>query len=451
MKNKLIIYELNELPKKLINYYINLKPSSNLAYIFKKGIYLDTFTTDKGELHPWSTWPTFYRGVDNSFHQLKFINQEKEIANNYPPVWEILKKNNISIGIFGTLQSYPPLKGENIKFYLPDTFAPSSEAYPNSLQRFQKFNLRVCANNSAVSKSIGFKEILNFINCLINNDLGLINTFKIIWQVIKEFKNNLHKKRRSLLQPMLSFYIFNKLLNKTKPDFCTFFTNHLAGMMHRYWLDVFPKDFKNPYRESNQYNKNSVILALDIADKQIGKLIKFAESNSYELWIASSMGQEAIEREKKEKLFINDHQLFIKKIGLDPKKYLKLPSMYPDLNIKCNSLNDVNILTKKLKKIKTLDGKEVLSVRYSPNKETINLLINAHKAKVNLIKIDNKEFKINEVGLSILPEMVGTGYHIPNGILMAYGGNSKETFKDFDSLITSNMMEIILKKFKAEK
>ena len=35
MKDKLIIYELNELPRKLLEYYINLKPNSNLSKLKK--------------------------------------------------------------------------------------------------------------------------------------------------------------------------------------------------------------------------------------------------------------------------------------------------------------------------------------------------------------------------------------------------------------------------------
>ena len=84
MKNKLIIYELNELPRKLLNYYIKIKPFSNLAYLHKNGHDLNTTTTDKGELHPWSTWATFYRGVDNSKHKIYSLKQDREYDQKYP-------------------------------------------------------------------------------------------------------------------------------------------------------------------------------------------------------------------------------------------------------------------------------------------------------------------------------------------------------------------------------
>ena len=116
MVTKLIIYELNELPRRLLEYYVNINPNSNFKKLKIIGKDLNTFTTDKGELHPWTTWPTFYRGVDNSQHKITSLNQDINCEEKYPPVWKILLQRDISIGIFGSLQSYPPLKADKVKF-----------------------------------------------------------------------------------------------------------------------------------------------------------------------------------------------------------------------------------------------------------------------------------------------------------------------------------------------
>ena len=75
-KMKLIIYELNEIPRKLFDFYINKFPNSSFAEIANKGIILNTITKDIGELHPWSTWPTVHRGVYNDVHKIYSINQD---------------------------------------------------------------------------------------------------------------------------------------------------------------------------------------------------------------------------------------------------------------------------------------------------------------------------------------------------------------------------------------
>ena len=109
-KKGIILYELNEVPRALIEKYIQLRPKSTISEILNNSNLFDTFTHDKGELHPWTTWPTIHRGVNNDLHNIQFINQELKINNRYPPIWDILQKNEISVGVYGSLQSYPPLK-----------------------------------------------------------------------------------------------------------------------------------------------------------------------------------------------------------------------------------------------------------------------------------------------------------------------------------------------------
>ena len=91
-RKNLIIYELNEVPKKIIDYYIKIKPNSNLNKLINKGTFIETTTDDIGELHPWSSWPTVHRGVDNSMHKIKFINQNLEIAKKLSTNMGIINK-----------------------------------------------------------------------------------------------------------------------------------------------------------------------------------------------------------------------------------------------------------------------------------------------------------------------------------------------------------------------
>ena len=84
-KKGIILYELNEVPRALIEKYIQLRPKSTIAEILNHSNLFDTFTHDVGELHPWTTWPTIHRGVNNNLHNIQFINQELKINNKYPP------------------------------------------------------------------------------------------------------------------------------------------------------------------------------------------------------------------------------------------------------------------------------------------------------------------------------------------------------------------------------
>ena len=90
--------------------------------------------------------------VNNKVHKIRFLNQDLSYASKWPPIWETLAKSEINIGIFGSLQSYPPMVNKNVSFYLPDTFSPAPDAHPKALEVFQKLNLRLAAKNKAVSR-----------------------------------------------------------------------------------------------------------------------------------------------------------------------------------------------------------------------------------------------------------------------------------------------------------
>lgn len=448
---KLLIYELNELPKDLLLDYISLKPKSALSKLYNQGTLKITKTKDEGELHPWSTWPTFYRGVNNNLHKIQFINQDKTFAENkYPPVWNILANKGISIGIFGSLQSYPPPDFENINFYLPDTFAPNKDAVPEILSIFQEFNLNIVGNNNAITRSINFIDLKSFTKCLLNNLISPKTIFEVLYHISKELLLPKYKIRRSLMQPLLSFDPYLSQLKKFKPSFSTFFTNHLAGMMHRYWYDYYPSNFKNKVREVSIFKKNSIIKAFDIADKQIGALISFAKKNDYNLWIASSMGQGPIERGYYiEEIFLKKPRKFLEALDLSTESYKFLPSMYPDINIECINQKANNEICSKIKLLVDSSNKQIITTRYKPRSNSINLILNT---SANLIKdshlfFKNKKITLNALGLELFRRDSGTGYHIPEGILLTFGDKSKHLLKSHDTIDTTLIAPLILRYF----
>ena len=240
-KSKLLIYELNEVPRRIIDTYIKKYPSSAFAEIVKNGILLNTITKDEGELSPWITWPTVHRGVDNKIHNIRYIKKYISFSNKYPPIWEILNANKIDLGVFG-LYNHFPQKSKNYKFYLPDTFAPNPDAYPKEVKLFQEFNLTLTGDNKAKSRKIQLKSIWDFLP-FYKGIVAKRSAIRAIIHIIKEIINPKYKSRRSIIQNVLSFKIYLKYLYKYQPSFSTYFTNHVAGMMHRYWKNLYPEDF----------------------------------------------------------------------------------------------------------------------------------------------------------------------------------------------------------------
>ena len=116
-----IVYELNEIPKKILDFYANSHPNSAFAYLRGHSKLFETNTADVGGLSPWITWPTMHRGVSNLEHEISDLGQNLSRVNKeYPNVYQILAKEGVKVGVFGCLQSYPlPESLDNFRFYVP--------------------------------------------------------------------------------------------------------------------------------------------------------------------------------------------------------------------------------------------------------------------------------------------------------------------------------------------
>ena len=423
LKKNLIIYELNEVPKKIIDYYVNLKPNSNLAKLIGFGFYKETITDDIGELHPWSSWPTVHRGVDSSIHKINFINQNLDYAKNYPPIWEVLLNNQISIGIFGSLQSYPPLKSNQVKFYIPDTFAPKPDTYPKRFTKFQKLNLALTMRNKAIYRPLRLNDFWDFLMMCIVCRISIAVICELALQIIKECFSKKYKKRRSLMQPVLSFDIYKRLVVKNKPSFSTFFTNHVAGIMHRYWKDTFPDelDLNNYSSKDRLFNKKSLIKAMDLVDKQIGFLHEFQKQRKGELWIISALGQEAVNNTFKKDLILENQSKLKRIFDLDDSIYEFMPAMHPDLNIKCKDSDSLVKLRQKFSEIKDEELNNLFIERYDPVNNSINFVTESTQKLVETkyIYVNNKKYRIKELGLNLINRDIGTGYHTNKGIFIS--------------------------------
>ena len=55
---KTIVYELNEVPKKLFDYFATANPKSAFATLRNKAKLYQTYSADIGHLSPWITWTT---------------------------------------------------------------------------------------------------------------------------------------------------------------------------------------------------------------------------------------------------------------------------------------------------------------------------------------------------------------------------------------------------------
>lgn len=421
--SKIILYELNEVPWRVVDTFIEKYPDSTFAAILKESLHYKTHTKDSGELHPWTTWPTFHRGVYNDTHDIRFLNQE--ILTNYKPTWEFTAEYGITTGVFGSLQSWPIPKTGHYFFYIPDTFAKNPQTLPHALECFQRFNLAQTKRDGGVVAQSVFLSLrsLKDLFQMIQNGLTIKTVLLLIRQLVRELLNKNFRHIRSIYQSPIAFDLFFRILQQKKPAYVTFFTNHVAGMMHRYWKYLYPQDFNYTVKTNDDYFRSHAILrAMEIADAQLKKLKDFADSNGYSLIIASSMGQEAIDRGE----FLGQLQLrhmdkFYQTIHFN-KPIKNNMAMSPDFVFEFESAEDLKLFQNAVLNLTDSNGTPVFGFKQSGLTLNINLQTTAALVRSGGLYRDQKKEKVSfeDLGISVEARDPGTGYHQPEGIMIVY-------------------------------
>jgi hypothetical protein len=139
MRRSIVVFELNEVPWEIVDDYVAARPASALARVLAGSRCYTSMTADRGHLSPWTTWPTLHRGVNDEQHMIASFGQDRSLADQrFPPIWSLLHEAGVSVGVCGTLHSYPaPDDLDAYAFYLPDAFAsePVAHIFAHQLRR----------------------------------------------------------------------------------------------------------------------------------------------------------------------------------------------------------------------------------------------------------------------------------------------------------------------------
>ncbi|MFT5913531.1 MAG: hypothetical protein ACJAWV_000019 [Flammeovirgaceae bacterium] len=456
--NKIIFFELNEVPLRIFDYYIKHRPNSWLAKNFSKLKKYETYSENEGHLSPWNTWPTLHRGVPSSKHFIADFNQNMTLVDKeFPTIWNILAKNKIKTGVFGSLHSYPlPENPENYSFYVPDIFAAHHASHPKNVEIFQKFNLKL--SRQSTRNVDGSTPIVDGAKLLLNStSLGFkFKTMASIGKQLAEEKVSSWKVvRRRTYQTVLSFDVFYKLLATKKPDFVTFFTNHVASSLHRYWAASFPAEYEKMNYDDQWLNtySNEILFAMDWTDDMLKRLGDFVDKNpDYKLVFSSSMGQEAVECEPREtELYIENFDKFMNMVGVtDSNEFKIMPAMMPQFNF----------FVSENYRLKFIESLENMTVNGEPMsfRERENCFFSVDLGHRNLkeinIRIGNKEIALEDSGMDnlvIQDKSSSTAYHIPEGHLFSYHPTQSASNSPNSQLPTCDILPIMLNNFGVKK
>ena len=140
MNSGIVFLEINEVPYRVLDYYVEKCPRSATASLMAESTQFVTFCNDEVELDPWISWPTLHRGVNDTAHGILRLGQILDNADKrYPPIWRILADHKVRVGLFGSVHSgHIPEDLTNYPFYVPDFFDDEVFAHPAHLLPFQR-------------------------------------------------------------------------------------------------------------------------------------------------------------------------------------------------------------------------------------------------------------------------------------------------------------------------
>lgn len=432
-KRKVILYELNEVPWEILDLYTAAKPGSTLKRVLDGARNETTVNKDSVGLQPWRTWPTFHKGLYSADHKSLDLGQDPGTFEG-DNIWDVAEANGLKIGVFGPLQSWPAHEPRNGGFYVPDTFSRDSKVYPESLERFQAFNLRMTQENSFSSNvALDFKQIaLTGVN-VATQGLTPWSAAFTARHLVRERRDARFKACRSMIQALPTFDLYWRLHKRKKPDLSIFFTNHVASMMHRYWGDAVPGYSEQYGYEPDPVFQQFLFDSLDIVDHHLDRILKYVKRHPETvLMIAASMGQAPIEyTDVRATYVLKDPVKFLSGIGAAPGE----PglAMHPKTSIEFSATDAAEAAAAAVNSVRCAGGEMFaesetrvagttlsFAVRSEADSDTLDPNITYEKVGAAGTVIEGQ---IGDLGIAAEDRLGGgnTAYHIPQGILITYG------------------------------
>ncbi len=427
---KVVLYELNEVPWEIVDLYVRHRPESHLAGMLPRSRCQTTHNSDPSHLSPWRTWPTFHTGLHSEDHNSFELGQDPGTFRG-TTIWDVAEQEGLRVGLFGPLQSWPPREFEHGGFYVPDTFARTPATIPTSLSRFQEFNLRMTSElGFSPDAPFGPGRMIGAGFDMVRNGLSPWSTVRLARHLVRERRDARYKAGRSMMQVLPAFDLFWRLVGKTDTDLSIFFSNHVAGMMHRFWGDAVPGYSTQYGYEVDDVFGAFVFDAMDLFDHQLGLMLRRVDKRpDTVLIVAASMGQASIPYHHiNETYVVDDPSRLASALGLGSVE--KGLAMYPmnsmEFPTEAAALRAIEILP-----LVMSGGDPLISdVRVDGVSVSFRVRVEFDGAELSRelefrTEVDGpvSTGAIEDLGISTAKRLGGgnTAYHIPDGIFITYG------------------------------
>ena len=423
-RKKILLVEVNEVTWNLIDPLIEQGRLPTFAHLKREGAWASPMSVDlPPQLDPWITWTTVYTGRPQSDHNVFFLQQPPETIRA-KRIWEICHEAGLSVGVYGSLCSWPPQKVKG--FYVPDTFAPDTATYPESLEPVQKLNHTYTRSVRLPSDQDGVMFKANLGARLLKLGLSASTVSRIVRQLGRERRNASLRWQRVALQPIVNFDFFSRLYRRYQPEFASFHTNHVAHYMHTYWKamqpDLFPQETTD--EEISNYC-GTIEHGYRTADELLSRMMNLMDSNTV-MVVASSMGQKPfVTSLKKGKRVgqVRSLERLVHILGAEG-RVRALPTMSDQFNLYADTQATRELVLSNLKSvyidaperpmfnIDTIENSLTVTLRHYDETSEESRCVFPYRVKDNSFRFEDLVYGTG---------MVKSGCHDPKGMMMLYG------------------------------
>lgn len=423
-RTKILLVELNEVTWNLIDPLIEQGRLPTFARLKREGAWGSPMSVDlPPQLDPWITWTTVHTGRPQTDHNVFFLQQPPETIRA-KRIWEICDAAGLSVGVYGSVCSWPPQRVKG--FYVPDTFAPDTATYPESLEPIQKLNLTYTRSVRLPSDQDGLMFKAKLGAKLLKLGLSLTTMSRIARQLVRERRNPNLRWQRVALQPVVNFDFFSRLYRRHRPEFASFHTNHVAHYMHTYWKAMQPDLFPQETTEEEIRNYSRTIEhGYRSADELLKRMMGLMDKNTV-MVVASSMGQKPfVSSLKKGKRVgqLRSLEHLVEILGATG-RVRALPTMSDQFNLYADTHATIEVVRENLKAA-YIDSPDhpMFNVTTVENSLTITLQHYDETSEESRCVFPHgeaeKSFRFEDLVYGT--GMVKSGCHDPKGMMMAYG------------------------------
>ncbi len=426
MKTSILQLEINEVAWRFMNEFRGKKEFPNIDSFFKKARSYTSVVVDSGEMSPWVVWPTIHRGVNEDHHKIRNLGQDPKTFRG-TPIWKEIRDSGKSVGVFGALQSWPAVDPGPGGFFVPDTFAHDEHCFPKFLEPLQKFNLDLVAKNMRVREGTflsAFDRKIFF--SIARSGVRWKTLFRVAGQLLREKIDPRHCARRAIFQNILFWDVFKGLYSpENPPAYASYFTNHIAGSMHRYWNSLFPNDFPEHLRPKDEFHRGTLDFSMRVLDEMLADVLSWMEANpDLTVILVSGLGQDTKLRTQHEgiELILNKIESLMHCLEIPEGSYKKLLAMTPLTAIE---ILDEKVLGRAISGINELtcaSGEKPFSVCHVGPSVSISLATPSEvDCRAGYLVKDGFKFTFSELGIRTIEIEAGTAYHIPEGVFAIAG------------------------------